>query len=46
MPPRASLYVEEDKSFALRFSDEPAEEAAEAPKEREAAPEAEVEEKE
>ena len=39
MPPRASLYVDEEKSFALRFSDEPAEEAA-------AAPEAEAEEKE
>ena len=46
MPPRASLYVDDDKSFALRFSDEPSEEQAEAPKEREAAPEAEAEEKE
>ena len=43
MPPRAELYVDEDKSFALRFSDEPSEEAAEAPKEQEAAPEAEAE---
>ena len=46
MPPRAELYVDEDKSFALRFSDEPAEEETEAPKEREAAPEAEAEERE
>ena len=35
MPPRAELYVDEDKSFALRFSDEPAEEEVEAPKELE-----------
>ena len=31
MPPRAELYVDEDKSFALRFSDEPSEEQAEVP---------------
>ena len=46
MPPRAELYVDEDKSFALRFSDEPSEEQAEVPEEQEAAPEAEAEEKE
>ena len=33
MPPRAELYVDEDKSFALRFSDEPSEEQAEVPEE-------------
>ena len=46
MPPRAELYVDDDKSFALRFSDESAKEHAEAPEEHEAAPEAEAEEKE
>ena len=46
MPPRAELRVGEDKSFELRFSDEPAEEPAETPSEQEAPQDTETEEKE
>ena len=45
MPPRAELRVGADKSFELRFSDEPAEEPAEAPSELETAQDAKTQEK-